>query len=146
MAKGFYQYYKDLPSWAKGVVVVGGGVVAYLAVTRIMRKIKQAKETAMSMQEVDSANSELQTEIRNGKKPTINNTTQPSLYLSYNNVYKIVQVWATIGDCMENRTGKQCRERWHNQLNPVINKSPWSAEEQEIFKWAHEVIYYTYFA
>ena len=47
MAKGFYQYYKDLPSWAKGVVVVGGGVVAYLAVTTIMRKIKQAKETAV---------------------------------------------------------------------------------------------------
>ena len=79
MAKGFYQYYKDLPSWAKGVVVVGGGVVAYLAVTSIMRKIKQAKETAMSMQEVDSANSELQTEIRNGKKPTINNTTAEAI-------------------------------------------------------------------
>ena len=74
MAKGFYQYYKDLPSWAKGVVVVGGGVVVYLGVTSIMRKIKQAKETAMSMQEVDSANSELQAEIRSGKKPTITNT------------------------------------------------------------------------
>ena len=74
MAKGFYQYYKDLPSWAKGVVVIGGGLVAYLGVTTIMRKIKQAKETAMAMQEVDSANSELQAEIRNGKKPTINNT------------------------------------------------------------------------
>jgi hypothetical protein len=79
MAKGFYQYYKDLPSWAKGVVVVGGGVVAYLAVTTIMRKIKQAKETAMSMQEVDSANSELQAEIRSGKKPTINNTTAEAI-------------------------------------------------------------------
>lgn len=74
MAKGFYQYYKDLPSWAKGVVVIGGGLVAYLGVTTIMRKIKQAKETAMAMQEVDSANSELQAEIRSGKKPTINNT------------------------------------------------------------------------
>jgi hypothetical protein len=74
MAKGFYQYYKDLPSWAKGVVVVGSGVVAYMAVTSIMRKINQAKETAKSMQEVDSANSELQTEIKSGKKPTITNT------------------------------------------------------------------------
>ena len=74
MAKGFYQYYKDLPSWAKGVVVVGSGVVAYMAVTSIMRKINQAKETAKSMQEVDSANSELQTEIKSGKNPTITNT------------------------------------------------------------------------
>ena len=27
------------------------------------------------------------------------------------------------------RTGKQCRERWHNQLDPTIRKDPWSAEE-----------------
>ena len=24
------------------------------------------------------------------------------------------------------RTGKQCRERWHNHLNPDVNKDPWS--------------------
>ncbi|RYY81178.1 hypothetical protein EON63_15980, partial [archaeon] len=25
------------------------------------------------------------------------------------------------------RIGKQCRERWHNHLNPDINKAPWTA-------------------
>ena len=24
------------------------------------------------------------------------------------------------------RSGKQCRERWHNHLNPEISKKPWS--------------------
>ena len=24
----------------------------------------------------------------------------------------------------------QCRERWHNQLDPAINKNPWSEEEE----------------
>lgn len=29
-----------------------------------------------------------------------------------------------------NRTGKQCRERWHNHLNPGINKETWSLQEE----------------
>lgn len=33
------------------------------------------------------------------------------------------------------RTGKQCRERWHNHLDPNINKKPWSVgEERTIFE------------
>jgi len=27
------------------------------------------------------------------------------------------------------RTGKQCKERWNNHLNPLINKGPWTLEE-----------------
>ena len=30
---------------------------------------------------------------------------------------------------MEGRSGKQCRERWHNHLSPNVSKSKWSAEE-----------------
>ena len=30
------------------------------------------------------------------------------------------------------RIGKQCRERWHNHLNPNISKAPWSNEEDRI--------------
>ena len=33
------------------------------------------------------------------------------------------------------RTGKQCRERWHNHLGTGISKDPWSAEEEhELFR------------
>ena len=28
------------------------------------------------------------------------------------------------------RTGKQCRERWYNHLNPAVNKKPWNLEEE----------------
>ena len=28
------------------------------------------------------------------------------------------------------RTGKQCRERWYNHLDPKVNKEAWSYEEQ----------------
>jgi len=33
---------------------------------------------------------------------------------------------------LPNRTGKQCRERWHNQIDPNINKNPWTPSEEEI--------------
>jgi hypothetical protein len=37
--------------------------------------------------------------------------------------------WALLASHMPNRTAKQCRERWHNHLNPSINRGPWSLEE-----------------
>ena len=40
--------------------------------------------------------------------------------------------WGNIGKQLTGRTGKQCRERWHNQLDPSINKAPWTQEEEEL--------------
>jgi len=35
------------------------------------------------------------------------------------------------------RTGKQCRERWHNHLDPSLNKGSWTLEEDMILIRAH---------
>ena len=40
--------------------------------------------------------------------------------------------WSLVASSVKGRTGKQCRERWTNQLNPLINKRPWSTEEDEV--------------
>jgi Myb-like DNA-binding domain len=37
--------------------------------------------------------------------------------------------WTFIAQHLKGRVGKQCRERWHNHLNPEINKAPWEEEE-----------------
>jgi len=37
--------------------------------------------------------------------------------------------WSVVGKHMDGRSGKQCRERWHNHLSPDVRKSKWSAEE-----------------
>ena len=37
--------------------------------------------------------------------------------------------WSLIAQNLPGRIGKQCRERWHNHLNPHINKSAWSEDE-----------------
>ncbi|KAJ1441097.1 Homeodomain-like protein [Ochromonadaceae sp. CCMP2298] len=48
--------------------------------------------------------------------------------------------WALIGAKLNGRTGKQCRERWHNQLDPAINKHPWSEEEEMNLLDAHSLL------
>ena len=55
-----------------------------------------------------------------------------------------IRKWAIVADKMETyfnlqgRTGKQCRERWHNHLDPKINKRAWSESEERIIFKAHK--------
>lgn len=69
--KGLMKVYTELPSWAKGVVVVGGLVVGYMAVTSILKSIKAKKTEAESKAEISQANTELNTQIKSGNGPTI---------------------------------------------------------------------------
>lgn len=39
----------------------------------------------------------------------------------------------------QTKTPKQCRERWHTHLNPIINDAPWSMEEQSILFREHKI-------
>ncbi|KAK8343662.1 hypothetical protein V6Z12_A07G028700 [Gossypium hirsutum] len=47
--------------------------------------------------------------------------------------------WSTIAQHLPGRIGKQCRERWHNHLNPAINKEAWTQEEELALIRAHQV-------
>lgn len=47
------------------------------------------------------------------------------------------QRWSFIAKFVEGRLGKQCRERWHNHLNPSILKIEWMAHEEWILFLAH---------
>jgi len=46
--------------------------------------------------------------------------------------------WSQIAAQLPGRIGKQCRERWHNHLNPEIRKDPWTSEEDRIILEAHK--------
>jgi len=48
--------------------------------------------------------------------------------------------WSKISSCLKGRIGKQCRERWHNHLNPEIRKDAWTEEEDRIILEAHAVL------
>jgi hypothetical protein len=47
--------------------------------------------------------------------------------------------WSLIASFLPGRIGKQCRERWHNHLNPDIKKECWSQEEDALIINAHRV-------
>ncbi|KAG2586014.1 hypothetical protein PVAP13_5NG001900 [Panicum virgatum] len=47
--------------------------------------------------------------------------------------------WSTIAQALPGRIGKQCRERWHNHLNPAINKEAWTQEEEITLIHAHRM-------
>lgn len=52
-----------------------------------------------------------------------------------NQIIKLVhrhgaQKWSNIAKHLPGRIGKQCRERWHNHLNPIIRRESWTIEEE----------------
>ncbi|KAG8374884.1 hypothetical protein BUALT_Bualt10G0041900 [Buddleja alternifolia] len=47
--------------------------------------------------------------------------------------------WSAIAKFLPGRIGKQCRERWHNHLDPAIKKDPWSEAEEEILAHYHQI-------
>ncbi|OXB55145.1 hypothetical protein ASZ78_001376 [Callipepla squamata] len=46
--------------------------------------------------------------------------------------------WSLIAKHLKGRIGKQCRERWHNHLNPEVKKSSWTEEEDRVIYEAHK--------
>ncbi|XP_058772936.1 transcription factor MYB3R-3-like isoform X2 [Vicia villosa] len=47
--------------------------------------------------------------------------------------------WSFIAKSMPGRIGKQCRERWHNHLDPTIKKDAWSEEEESILAHYYQI-------
>mmetsp|Transcript_38874 Transcript_38874/g.72962 ORF Transcript_38874/g.72962 Transcript_38874/m.72962 type:complete len:376 (+) Transcript_38874:291-1418(+) len=48
------------------------------------------------------------------------------------------QNWAFIAQYIRGRSGKSCRLRWHNQLNPQVNKEPFSIIEDATIVAVHQ--------
>ncbi|KAI3892983.1 hypothetical protein MKW92_052101 [Papaver armeniacum] len=47
--------------------------------------------------------------------------------------------WSLIAKDLPGRIGKQCRERWHNHLNPEIKRDAWTVEEEVALMNAHRL-------
>jgi Myb-like DNA-binding domain len=45
--------------------------------------------------------------------------------------------WSKIATHLPGRIGKQCRERWHNHLNPAICKEAWKLSEDRTILECH---------
>ncbi|KAJ8449291.1 hypothetical protein Cgig2_002423 [Carnegiea gigantea] len=47
--------------------------------------------------------------------------------------------WSVIAKSLPCRNGKQCRERWHNHLDPAIKKDAWTEEEESLLNYYHQI-------
>uniref|UniRef100_A0A7N0V7P4 MYB transcription factor n=1 Tax=Kalanchoe fedtschenkoi TaxID=63787 RepID=A0A7N0V7P4_KALFE len=47
--------------------------------------------------------------------------------------------WNAIAEHLQGRSGKSCRLRWFNQLDPKINRNPFTEEEEERLLASHRV-------
>jgi hypothetical protein len=45
--------------------------------------------------------------------------------------------WSQLAELLPGRKGKQCWERWHNQLDPDLNRGQWQPEEDDIIEQMH---------
>ncbi|POI31799.1 hypothetical protein CIB84_004450, partial [Bambusicola thoracicus] len=72
-----------------------------------------------------------------------NGTDDWAFIASHLQVIELVQKygpkrWSLIAKHLKGRIGKQCRERWHNHLNPEVKKSSWTEEEDRVIYEAHK--------
>ena len=47
--------------------------------------------------------------------------------------------WSAVAKFVPGRAGKQCRERWHNHLNPDIKREKWTEEEDKVIIEMHKL-------
>ncbi|KAK1438645.1 hypothetical protein QVD17_04454 [Tagetes erecta] len=47
--------------------------------------------------------------------------------------------WSLIAKHLTGRIGKQCRERWHNHLDPAIKKEAWTDDEESTLAYYHQI-------
>lgn len=66
-----YNYYKGLPPWAKGVVIVGAGTALYFAGLSIYRNAKKKKDLKDANKAGEAAQKELGELASKGVKPTL---------------------------------------------------------------------------
>eukprot|EP00257_Ricinus_communis_P017018 XP_015575349.1 transcription factor MYB44 [Ricinus communis] len=77
------------------------------------------------------------------KRKTVKNKLMcVAMAMAYNKNKKVfeqygAQNWNSIAEKLQGRSGKSCRLRWFNQLDPRINRRPFSEEEEERLLAAH---------
>lgn len=74
MENTLYKYYKDLPPWAKGVVVVGGTAIVIMVGSRIYRNLFPTDAQKKNKELAKNVDSEIIALSRNGIKPSFSDS------------------------------------------------------------------------
>lgn len=99
-----------------------------------MTPLLSSVEEKYSSQNPDATNKHLQSHSKNHTTTPIKaKWTKEEDDILKNAISKYgTNNWSLISNEIQGRTGKQCRERWLNQLNPTLNKEHWLPHEDSI--------------
>ena len=70
MASNVYKYYKDLPSWAKGIVVVGGAVALFFVGKKVYKAVFPSESEKKNKQLLNDVNNEIRNYQQQGQQPS----------------------------------------------------------------------------
>lgn len=70
MENKVYGYYKELPPWAKGVIVVGGGLVAFLVLRRVYKGLFPSEDERKNRELALNVGNEINVLTNQGVKQT----------------------------------------------------------------------------
>jgi hypothetical protein len=74
MANKLFDYYKELPTWSKGVVAIGGiGIAFYIGYT-FVKRIKDQAELIKQRQTIKEQEDEIEIKVKEGQKQTYQNS------------------------------------------------------------------------
>jgi len=68
MQNKVYSYYKELPSWAKGVVVIGGIAIVYFTAKQLISRIRKQAEVKLQRETIDTQKKELDNLLNTGAR------------------------------------------------------------------------------
>jgi len=105
-----YQYYKDLPPWAKGVVVVGGAVVVYLVGSRVYRAVFPTEAQRKNRELEKNIDNEISKLQGNGKKASFSDSNYNTFA---NTIYNSIRF--AVGD--DYSTVESTMKRMQNDLD-----------------------------
>jgi hypothetical protein len=105
-----YQYYKDLPPWAKGVVVVGGALVVYLVGSRVYRAVFPTEIQRKNRELEKNIDNEISKLQGNGKKASFSDSNYNTFA---NTIYNSIRF--AVGD--DYSTVESTMKRMQNDLD-----------------------------
>lgn len=85
MDKGFYKYYKDLPPYVKGALMIGAGVVIFLVGKKLYRVVFPSQDERAAKLLLNNINKEIDTARKQGMKQSYSD----SQYITFaNQIYE----------------------------------------------------------
>lgn len=103
MANKVYEFYKDLPPWAKGVTVIGVGLVTFFVGRRLYYGLFPTESQKKNKELVNNISTEIQTAQKSGQKPSYSdanyNTFANTIYNSMR--FAVGDDYATVESTMK---------------------------------------------